>query len=437
LPSGAGSVTWSASVEVSGGPLTYAEAEGALSSDGDQHLVTAYMPIPDAGGSDAGSPFNWLGISTSSNDGTTFTAQTPIISATDYQLYDPSLVNDGMGNTYLAYAGLDLAGTGGELYVLTSTNNGSSWGSSVNALPTGFDPIDKPFMVLSPVNELPAIVFADISGSFGASSRISMVTSPTADQFVNPVALDDGDVAAFRDLATLAFDGNDYGYAAWIEVQSAGQSTSIEDQATGTTIAGSGANFVRFTAFPVSATGIGTHTPNTQVSANGEAVVVDAVRLAVAPDSSEIYAAYVVASASNVTDIRVAASSNQGMTWGTPVTVDDDPGCATHFHPAIFLDSSGTVWVSWVDNRDGNGHVFYASSTDNGMTFSANAVLSDTPFNFTTLINSAQADVPGWLGGYQFLGGNSTELYSLWTADIGSNGASNPAHLYFSKAQLH
>ncbi len=437
LPGGAGALTWSASVLASGSGLTYAEAEGALTADTAGHLAIAFMPIPDAGGSDAGSPFNWLGIATSADDGATFTTQAPLISSADAVLYDPSWVRDALGNAYLIYAGLNAAQTQSEIYVSESATNGVSFSGQVNALPGGFDPIDKPFAALNPLSQLPAIVFADLQNGFGGASRISIVSGTGPGQYSSPVDLDDGTRGAARDLATLAFDSAGYGYAAWVEIDASGSAVVYEDQATGTKIAGTLSGGIYATTFPPSAVGAVQHTSNQLVSAMAEAIVLDSARVAVAPDSSWVYVAYVVAAADNATDIRLAASRDQGRTWSR-VTVNADPGCATHFHASPYIDSSGNLWVSWVDNRDGNGHVFYAKSTDHGATFSPAALVSDQPFYFTTLIDSAQTPVPAWLGGYQFLGGTGTELYSLWSGATSlGQGLLSPAHVYLQKATVH
>ena len=123
------------------------------------------------------------------------------------------------------------------------------------------------------------------------------------------------------------------------------------------------------------------------------------------------------------TDIELAISHNQGFTWPVHTVVDDQPGCATHFHPSPFLDVKSRLWVSWVDNRDGLGNVYCAVSTNGGVSFSASQLVSNQAFFFTTLIPSSMGSVPAWLGGSQVMSGSNSELYAMWTG--AEEGTSN------------
>ena len=86
---------------------------------------------------------------------------------------------------------------------------------------------------------------------------------------------------------------------------------------------------------------------------------------------------FVTGNAEN-TDVWVTKSIDHGVTWGSPVRVNDDgEGGAAQFHPFLTVDQGdGSVVVVWHDARnDPSNHeidIFVARSTDCGATFEAN-----------------------------------------------------------------
>jgi hypothetical protein len=234
----------------------------------------------------------------------------------------------------------------------------------------------------------------------------------------------------------MAFDQTGMLYLAWVEASD--PTSVVEDQSTGAQLAGSTTNAIYFTTATVRDGGAVTVAPSNRLVSGdaGEAIVVDSSHVAVAPDGTVAYVTYVVASDNGGTDIELAISHNQGFTWPVHTVVDDQPGCATHFHPSPFLDVKARLWVSWVDNRDGLGNVYCAVSTNGGVSFSASQLVSNQAFFFTTLIPSSMGSVPAWLGGSQVMSGSNSELYAMWTGAEGGTSNNSPAHVYFAKAPL-
>lgn len=80
--------------------------------------------------------------------------------------------------------------------------------------------------------------------------------------------------------------------------------------------------------------------------------------------------------------VVVAASGDGGRTWSHPVPVHSDDGGSSDSNPAIAVNDSGAVAVTWNDRRDDpNDACFrtYASlSTDGGRTFAAGVPLAAT-----------------------------------------------------------
>lgn len=95
---------------------------------------------------------------------------------------------------------------------------------------------------------------------------------------------------------------------------------------------------------------------------------------------------YVVFTEADQRDIKLARSTDGGLSFDLPVRVNDDPPGADHFLPWVTVDASdGTVSVIWYDRRfNGPGgpgwtDLFLAQSTDGGATWSRNQPITDVP----------------------------------------------------------
>jgi hypothetical protein len=70
-------------------------------------------------------------------------------------------------------------------------------------------------------------------------------------------------------------------------------------------------------------------------------------------------------------DIYYAKSNDLGATWTDPnVRVNTDSGDDTQFDPTITVDSAGNIYAAWEDFRNGNWDIYFACSTDGGATWS-------------------------------------------------------------------
>jgi len=71
-------------------------------------------------------------------------------------------------------------------------------------------------------------------------------------------------------------------------------------------------------------------------------------------------------------DFRIffAASSDGGATWTTPnLRVGDDVPGSTQGSPSIAVNSTGAVFLAWMDWRNGNADIYFAGSADGGATW--------------------------------------------------------------------
>jgi len=86
-------------------------------------------------------------------------------------------------------------------------------------------------------------------------------------------------------------------------------------------------------------------------------------------------------------DIVVQRSTDGGLTWTSPLAVDDDPPQqqATGFYPQLNVAPNGRIDIAWQDDRDVTDFHFnvrYTYSTDGGQSWAKNVKINDAPINF-------------------------------------------------------
>jgi len=89
----------------------------------------------------------------------------------------------------------------------------------------------------------------------------------------------------------------------------------------------------------------------------------------------------------NLADIVVQRSTDGGLTWTSPLAIDDDPPelHATGFYPQLNVAPNGRIDVAWQDDRESTDFFFnvrYTYSTDGGATWAPNIRVNDAPINF-------------------------------------------------------
>jgi hypothetical protein len=76
-------------------------------------------------------------------------------------------------------------------------------------------------------------------------------------------------------------------------------------------------------------------------------------------------------------DIYYANSTDGGITFSTSKKVNDDVSGNWQADPCIAVDNTGKIYIAWRDDRNGNPDIYFANSTDGGNTFSANKKVND------------------------------------------------------------
>jgi photosystem II stability/assembly factor-like uncharacterized protein len=115
------------------------------------------------------------------------------------------------------------------------------------------------------------------------------------------------------------------------------------------------------------------------------------------------------AGSSGTANIVVQRSTDNGQTWSSPATInDDDPTQQfTNFYPQLGVAPNGRLDVVWEDNRDQHDYHFqvrYSYSTDGGTTWSKNVQITDQPVNFALGVsfNSDIRQPPGVASANQY-----------------------------------
>jgi hypothetical protein len=81
-------------------------------------------------------------------------------------------------------------------------------------------------------------------------------------------------------------------------------------------------------------------------------------------------------------DVMFARSTNGGVSWSSPIKINDDPGTSAYqWFGTMSVAPNGRIDVIWLDTRDNPGTVlsalYYSNSTNGGVTWSQNERLSD------------------------------------------------------------
>lgn len=311
-------------------------------------------------------PGQRVAFSRSEDGGATWTVGALMDTITPENLAsDPWLVTDASGKLY--YARLDYApnGTEGSLAVSTSTDGGRTWTSPSNPDDRrGF--ADKESMAYDGNGNL-YVAYDDVLGNTSdQGDRVDLrvarstdgglgwsATVPVADTIGNIL----GPVLAARPDGTV--------YAAWWNLTAGNIMADVSHDRGRTWGADVRVNPVNGSAWSVNNSWAGSM-PSIATDAQGRVYIAWADR------------------GGGTLDVLVSRSVDGGATWSVPVRVNDAT-TRDQWMPSLVMDSQGVLHAAWMDGRTGAWNVYYANSTDGGLTWTANVrvTTAETPLSFS------------------------------------------------------
>ena len=133
-------------------------------------------------------------------------------------------------------------------------------------------------------------------------------------------------------------------------------------------------------------------------------------------------------------DVYYVRSTDNGVTWGTPMKLNTDGGTRSQWQPSLSISPSGNMLASWYDARNTSGNNFerFARlSPDNGATWGNDEVMSDTQ---SPLPLQPDPNVqPCYTGDYDRSYSNDAAHYVSWVdGRVLINGASQQ-DVFFDK----
>jgi hypothetical protein len=259
---------------------------------------------------------------------------------------------------------------------------------------------DKPWLHISADGSIYVTWTAFPTAATATTSDIVLASSHDHGSTWHNVVVNDTtpDRAHGRQLSGMASDAASHLYIVW-----------TEDSGNANDIGG-------FTYLAKSTDGGLTVThPNVQVHSTPEAVF-DDPQVAVTGDASKLFVVYSSAVAGGGTDsndVKAVVSTDGGGTFGTPLKLNADASCATHWHPAAAVDGAGNLWTIYYDNQYGDDRIAWVKASASGNTVSvvSRGEVTDALGPFTT---SRTNFFLGDYIGLAFSPGNGGKIAAVW-----------------------
>lgn len=121
-------------------------------------------------------------------------------------------------------------------------------------------------------------------------------------------------------------------------------------------------------------------------------------------------------------DIMFSRSLDGGASWSPALRINADATTARQWMPDLAVDPFGGIHAAWMDDREGEHHVYYANSTDGGLTWGPNV-------RVTTVGTPLAFNRPGDYLALESDGEGT--IYVAWTD--GRNGVDHD--IYFAKLE--
>lgn len=134
-----------------------------------------------------------------------------------------------------------------------------------------------------------------------------------------------------------------------------------------------------------------------------------------------VYASNTPAGDGNKPDIFCRYSNDQGATWSSPVVINDDANTtANHqWHPSTWCDkTSGRLFVKWMDTRDtptsDSAHIYASYSDDGGLTWAENQRITTAKMKINCS-TCGGGGTPRYQGDYDAITAIDNQSLMVWT----------------------
>ncbi|MFZ1320676.1 MAG: hypothetical protein WAT71_03895 [Ignavibacteria bacterium] len=132
-----------------------------------------------------------------------------------------------------------------------------------------------------------------------------------------------------------------------------------------------------------------------------------------------VYASNVPAGNGNKPDIILQYSTDQGATWSSRITVNDnaDPQLSDQWFPAIWCEKeTGRLYIKWYDTRENPAtyavNVYATYTDDGGASFAPNQKLTTTSWTYPN--PSCAPNTNCYRGDYDGMTANQSTSFSVW-----------------------
>jgi len=132
-----------------------------------------------------------------------------------------------------------------------------------------------------------------------------------------------------------------------------------------------------------------------------------------------VYASNNPSGNANKPDIFCRYSTDQGTTWSSAVTVNDDSTGNHQWHPSIWCDvGSGRLFVKWMDTRDtptsDSAYIYASYSDDGGVTWAQNQRISNQKMRINCT-SCPGGGTPRYQGDYDAIISSDNQSLMMWT----------------------
>lgn len=366
----------------------------AINPNNSQHIVVAWM----------GFKINnsiVIKTRTSFDAGQTWSTTTNIPhTVSGYQSADPSLAFDNNGNLFLSYIDYTPNPTAGAVYIVKSIDGGLNWGTPVEVINSNADgtqyPVDRPWMVI------------DNSGGINDGNIYITTTNPNIFGPVSPP----------YNPYFIRSTNNGTSFEPWRYLDTTNwlAGNLIPQPMSTPTVSSNGtfhaiypsylASQSPFARYLVASSNSEGNTFDYNIvyltaTVNNDTLPKKGYLLKANPaDSNHLIFSYPNFDNGDI-DVYIRESLNAGVTWSSPIRVNDDPISNDRMQDLIWadFDNDGDFVITWRDRRNSNDSTYKTSSEIYGAVlwkdstnFSPNFVLTDSSISYHNVLAESGND---------------------------------------------